>query len=125
MSWTHSHTKQVQFSLTLPSPSSVDTHFIFLQTAGVGTGFLKLKPKSDAHCVAKLRAAGAIIIGKTNMHEFGADVTNCNPSTGTPRNPYDLSRYTGGSSGGSGASVAAGFCPLAVGAGSLCSCTVH
>ncbi|KAJ3053376.1 hypothetical protein HK097_004426 [Rhizophlyctis rosea] len=83
---------------------------------GVGTAFLKLKPSADAHCVAKLRAAGAVIIGKTNMHEFGADVTNCNPSTGTPRNPYDVTRYTGGSSGGSGAGVAAGFCPLAVGA---------
>ncbi|KAJ3161092.1 hypothetical protein HDU86_007713 [Geranomyces michiganensis] len=83
---------------------------------GVGTNFIALKPTKDAHPVALLRAAGALIIGKANMHEIGIDVTNANPWTGTPRNPYAAAHVTGGSSGGSAAAVAAGLCPIAVGA---------
>ncbi|KAI8588377.1 amidase [Geranomyces variabilis] len=82
----------------------------------VGTNFISLKPTKDAHPVALLRAAGALIIGKANMHEIGIDVTNANPWTGTPRNPYAPGRVTGGSSGGSAAAVAAGLCPIAIGA---------
>ncbi len=59
---------------------------------------------------------GALLVGKTNMHEVGLGVTGVNPNHGPARNPYDLSRITGGSSSGSAAAVAAGLVPLAVGA---------
>ncbi|KAG0041937.1 hypothetical protein BGZ83_001087 [Gryganskiella cystojenkinii] len=84
---------------------------------GVGTKFInKGNPaKSDAHLVALLRAKGAIIFGKSTMHEIGLGLTNFNPSTTTPRNPYQPNHSTGGSSGGSAAAVAAGLCPIAIG----------
>lgn len=83
----------------------------------VGTRFLgQGSAKEDATVVARLRAAGALLIGKTNMHEIGIGVTGLNPHHGTPRNPYDPSRHTGGSSSGSAAAVAAGLCPVAVAA---------
>ena len=83
----------------------------------VGTRFLgKSFARADATVVARLRAAGALLIGKTNMHEIGIGVTGQNPHHGTPRNPYAPDRYTGGSSSGSAAAVAAGLCPIAVGA---------
>ena len=83
----------------------------------VGTSFLgKIPATEDATVVARLRAAGAVLIGKTNMHEIGLGVTGSNPHHGTPRNPYDPARYTGGSSSGSAAAVAAGLCPVAIGA---------
>jgi aspartyl-tRNA(Asn)/glutamyl-tRNA(Gln) amidotransferase subunit A len=67
-------------------------------------------PLRDSRCVARLRAAGAIIIGKTRMHEFAWG--NVTPPT---RNPWDLGRVPSGSSGGSGAAVAAGMCVAALG----------
>ena len=70
----------------------------------------------DATAVARLRAAGAIIIGKANMHEIGIGVTGANITYGHCHNPYNLSHYAGGSSSGSAAAVAAGICPLALGA---------
>lgn len=83
----------------------------------VGTSFLGHAPASrDATVVARLRAAGALLIGKANMHEIGIGVTGLNPHHGTPRNPYNPAHYTGGSSSGSAAAVAAGLCPLAIGA---------
>ncbi|KIW08661.1 uncharacterized protein PV09_00614 [Verruconis gallopava] len=66
-------------------------------------------------CVRQWQDAGAIIIGKTNMHEIGMDTTNNNPVTGTPLNPYSTHYYTGGSSGGSGYVVGAGLVPFALG----------
>lgn len=69
----------------------------------------------DAPVVAKLRSAGAIILGTTNLHEFAAGTTSVNPHYGAVRNPWDLSRMAGGSSGGSAAAVAAGIVPLALG----------
>jgi Asp-tRNA(Asn)/Glu-tRNA(Gln) amidotransferase A subunit family amidase len=66
--------------------------------------------------VARLRAAGALIIGKANMHEIGIGVTGQNAHHGTPRNPYAPDHYTGGSSSGPAAAVAAGLCPAATGA---------
>ncbi len=63
-------------------------------------------PDHDATSVARLRSAGAIIVGKTNMHEFAYGVTNDNPHYGPARNPWDPRLITGGSSGGSGAAVA-------------------
>ena len=83
----------------------------------VGTRFLGKSPaREDATVVARLRQAGALLIGKTNMHEIGIGVTGLNPHHGTVRNPYNPSHYTGGSSSGSAAAVAAGLCPVAVGA---------
>jgi Asp-tRNA(Asn)/Glu-tRNA(Gln) amidotransferase A subunit family amidase len=71
---------------------------------------------ADAHVVARLRAEGALLIGKANMHELGLGVTGNNPHYGAVRNPYDPSRVAGGSSSGPAAAVAAGLCPIAVGA---------
>ncbi|EXJ87262.1 hypothetical protein A1O3_04221 [Capronia epimyces CBS 606.96] len=68
-----------------------------------------------AWCVEKWQEAGAVIIGKTNMHEAGLDTTNNNPNWGTPLNPHNNSYYTGGSSGGSAFAVASGICPIALG----------
>lgn len=72
-------------------------------------------PPKDAHVVQKLREAGAIILGKTNMHEFAFGITTNNPHYGPTRNPYDFSRIPGGSSGGSGAVTAAALCAGAIG----------
>lgn len=83
----------------------------------VGTAFLGTSPADqDATVVARMRAAGALLLGKANMHEIGIGVTGLNPHHGTPRNPYHPGRYTGGSSSGSAAAVAAGLCPVAIGA---------
>lgn len=83
----------------------------------VGTRFLgREAAATDAEVVARLRAAGALLIGKVNMHEIGLGVTGLNPHHGAARNPYDPARATGGSSSGSAAAVAAGYCPVAVGA---------
>lgn len=82
----------------------------------VGTRFLKNMATSDAATVARLRHAGAIILGKVNMHEIGIDTSGFSAHHGTPTNPYAPGHYPGGSSSGSAASVAAGFCPISVGA---------
>ena len=70
---------------------------------------------SDAALTARLRAAGAIFIGKTSLHEFAYGVTNNNVHYGPTRNPWDLTRIPGGSSGGSAVAVSAGLCAGAVG----------
>jgi amidase len=72
-------------------------------------------PTEDALIVQRLKAAGAIIIGKTNTPEFGAGSQTFNAVFGATRNPYDLSRTCGGSSGGAAVSVACGMTPLADG----------
>src|SRR5437667_6265755 len=88
-------------------------------------------PSSDAAAVAQLRAAGAIILGKTNLHEFAYGVTNANPWWGVARNPHDPRRSPGGSSGGSAIAVVAGLSAGALGSdtggsiripASLCGC---
>ncbi|MFW6228209.1 MAG: amidase, partial [Alkalispirochaeta sp.] len=82
----------------------------------LGTSFLTIdSADADAALVARLRAAGAMIIGKTNMHEVGLGVTGLNPFHGTPVNPYAPWRYPGGSSSGSAGVVASGICPAAIG----------
>jgi aspartyl-tRNA(Asn)/glutamyl-tRNA(Gln) amidotransferase subunit A len=73
------------------------------------------KPDHDATVVAKLRDAGAIILGKTNLHEWALGGTTINPFYGTTRNPWDLNRIAGGSSGGSAAAVAASLCLGSIG----------
>jgi len=83
----------------------------------VGTSFLGGEPAAeDATAVTRLRAAGAVLIGKANMHEIGLGVTGVNPHHGAARNPYDPARMTAGSSSGPAAAVACGMCPLALGA---------
>ncbi len=69
----------------------------------------------DAACVARLRAAGGIVIGKANLHEFAFGGTSQNPHHGACRNPWDPQAIPGGSSGGSGAAAAAGLCDAALG----------
>ena len=69
----------------------------------------------SAHVVDRLLGAGAILIGTLNMHEFAFGLTTSNPHTGTTRNPWRLDRVPGGSSGGSGAALAAGLCGLSLG----------
>ena len=83
----------------------------------MGTSFLTTKrAEADATVVRRLREAGAIILGKANMHEIGIGVSGLNPNYGTPVNPYAPWRYPGGSSSGSAAAVALGLTPVAIGA---------
>ena len=80
-----------------------------------GTTFLTDPVTTDALIVQRLRAAGAVVFAKTNMHEFGIQPTGINPHYGTPVNPWDPNRIPGGSSSGSSVAVAAGIVPVAVG----------
>ncbi|KAK9030274.1 hypothetical protein V6N11_031702 [Hibiscus sabdariffa] len=82
-----------------------------------GTKWLhKVRPcTGDACCVLRLRSCGAILVGKTNMHELGAGVSGINPHYGPIRNPYDPNKIAGGSSSGSAAVVSSGLCPVALG----------
>jgi aspartyl-tRNA(Asn)/glutamyl-tRNA(Gln) amidotransferase subunit A len=72
-------------------------------------------PDGDAAVVGQLKNAGAILLGKTNMHEFAYGVTSNNPHYGPVHNPWDPARIPGGSSGGSAAAVAAGLCYGSIG----------
>ena len=91
-----------------------------IDTAGlrttVGSSFFADRvPEADAEVVARLRGAGAIVLGKLALHEFAYGATNDNAHYGPCRNPWDPERIPGGSSGGSGAAVAAGLCAVALG----------
>jgi amidase len=93
-----------------------DTH----ETGGVRTTsgsplLARNVPARDELIVERMRAAGTIMLGKTNVPEFAAGSHTFNPVFGTTRNPYDLSRSAGGSSGGGAAALAAGLQPLADG----------
>ena len=72
-------------------------------------------PDADATVATRLMAAGAILLGKLNMHEFAYGPTGVNPHYGTPKNPWDHARMPGGSSSGSGVAVAAGLTAGALG----------
>jgi amidase len=78
-----------------------------LPTTGGSAALAGAQPKADAFTVARLRKAGAIILGKSNMHEFALAGTTVSSFGGQTLNPYDLTRTPGGSSGGTGAAVAA------------------
>ena len=91
-----------------------------IDTAGVLTTaasavFGDRVPDEDAEVVTRLEAAGAIVVGKLNMHEFAYGATSAFAHTGPVRNPWDVDRIPGGSSGGSGAAVAARLCAGALG----------
>jgi Asp-tRNA(Asn)/Glu-tRNA(Gln) amidotransferase A subunit family amidase len=87
-----------------------------LPTSGGSLALAAHRTRDDAFVVRKLRDAGAIILGKANMHELAAGITSISSLGGQTRNPYDPRRCPGGSSGGTGAAIAASF--AAVGWGS-------
>lgn len=86
-----------------------------LRTTYGSTIFADHVPEQDTLLVTRLRAAGAVIVGKTNTPEFGVGSQTFNAVFGATRNPYDLTRTPGGSSGGAGAAVAARMVPFADG----------
>jgi aspartyl-tRNA(Asn)/glutamyl-tRNA(Gln) amidotransferase subunit A len=91
-----------------------------IDTAGLRTTygsrfFAEHVPNHDAPVVARLRRAGAVLLGKTTLHEFAFGVRSSNPVIGQCRNPWDTSRIPGGSSGGSGVAVALDMCQGALG----------
>ncbi len=87
----------------------------FPTTAGSKKFFAQNIAAEDSAAVAKLKAAGAQLPGKTNTHEIALGVTNNNPHYGACRNPWNKTRISGGSSGGSAAAVAAGMVSAAIG----------
>ncbi len=81
----------------------------------LGTSWRTQPAAKDSTVAARLKSAGAVILGKANMNEVGINPIGLNPHHGVCRNPYDRSRITGGSSSGSAATVAAGVAPLSIG----------
>lgn len=95
----------------------------FKTTAGT-PALSEFAPKRDAPVVQILKAAGAMVLGKTNMHELSFGATSINPFTGPVRNPVNPELIAGGSSGGSAAAVAAGLAPAALGTDTGGSCRI-
>lgn len=99
----------------------------FYDTAGIRTtaAFVHFKdriPQKDAEVVQRLKEAGAVLIGKTNMHELGMGTTSLVSYFGPVHNPWNIEFIAGGSSGGSAAAVAAGFCYATVDTDAVGSC---
>ena len=92
---------------------NIDT--IGVLTTAASAVYADRVPDEDAEVVTRLEAAGAVIVGKLNMHEFAYGGTSAFTHTGPVRNPWDVDRIPGGSSGGSGAAVAARLCAGALG----------
>jgi amidase len=95
-----------------------------LPTTAGSAALAGAQPQADAFVVARLRKAGAIILAKSNMHEFALSGTAVSSLGGQTRNPYDLTRTPGGSSGGTGAAVAANLTVAGTGSdtvNSICS----
>jgi aspartyl-tRNA(Asn)/glutamyl-tRNA(Gln) amidotransferase subunit A len=86
-----------------------------IRTTGGSRLYADLVPEEDAVAVLRVKAAGAVLLGKTNTSEFGHKAITENPLFGITRNPWDPSRTPGGSSGGAAAAVAAGLGPVALG----------
>src|SRR5688572_14198855 len=80
-----------------------------MPTTGSTLALASFVPRDDAFIVRRLREAGAIILGKSNLHELAAGITSVSSMGGQTRNPYDPRRCPGGSSGGTGAAIAASF----------------
>ncbi len=80
-----------------------------------GSAFYRKQADQSAPCVRGLESAGAVIIGRTGLHEWAFGFSSENPHWGPVRNPWDTESSTGGSSGGSAAAVAAGIVPIAIG----------
>ena len=100
------------FGLPIPIKDSVNTRD-YRTTAGTPS-LRNFRPSEDAPLVKTLRAAGAILLGKTNLHELSWGWTSNNLAYGAVRNPYDPTRIPGGSSGGTAAAIAARMAPLGV-----------
>jgi aspartyl-tRNA(Asn)/glutamyl-tRNA(Gln) amidotransferase subunit A len=84
-------------------------------TTTAGSAFYRHEATRSAPAVERLEGAGAVIIGRTGLHEFAFGFSSENPHFGPVRNPWDTSTSPGGSSGGSGAAVAAGITPISIG----------
>lgn len=93
--------------IPLPIKDNIETQGI--RTTAGSKILSHFVPDRDADVVSALRQAGAVIIGKTNLHEFAYGITNENPHYGAARNPWDNTRVSGGSSGGSAVAIAAGM----------------
>ena len=100
------------FGLPIPVKDSVNTAE-YPTTAGT-PALRHFRPAADAPIVQSLRAGGAIVLGKTNLHELSYGWTNNNLAFGAVRNPYDPTRIPGGSSGGTAVAIAARMAPLGV-----------
>jgi mandelamide amidase len=100
------------FGLPIPVKDSVNTQK-YPPTGGT-PALRHFRPAEDAPVVAALRTAGAIVLGKTNLHELSYGWTSNNHAFGAVLNPYDLRRIPGGSSGGTAAAIAARLAPLGV-----------
>lgn len=107
-------------------------HMRGVRTTAGSALFKDFVADEDAEVVRRLENAGAVIVGKTGLHECAYGITSNNPHFGPVRNPHDPSRIPGGSSGGSGVAVAAGIVPIALGTdtggsiripASFCGCT--
>jgi mandelamide amidase len=100
------------FGLPIPVKDSVNTQQ-YPTTAGT-PALRHFRPSADAPVVASLKSAGALVLGKTNLHELSYGWTSNNHAFGAVRNPYDHRRIPGGSSGGTAAAIAARLAPLGV-----------
>ena len=100
------------FGLPIPVKDSVNTQDY--PTTGGTPALRNFRPRHDAPLVAQLKSAGAIVLGKTNLHELSYGWTSNNLAFGPVRNPYDRQRIPGGSSGGTAAAISARLAPLGV-----------
>jgi indoleacetamide hydrolase len=100
------------FGLPIPVKDSVNTRDY--PTTGGTPALRHFRPTEDAPVVAALREAGALVLGKTNLHELSFGWTSNNLAFGAVHNPYDLARVPGGSSGGTAAAIAAHLAPLGI-----------
>ena len=100
------------FGLPIPVKDSINTQEY--PTTGGTPALRGFRPAADAPVVAALKRSGALVLGKTNLHELSYGWTSNNHAFGAVHNPYDLKRIPGGSSGGTAAAIAAHLAPLGV-----------